>query len=68
MTWRCDSGRRIHAACSNSRQVVISVGGDQLIYFEFDEVSGGLLVDKGQKLFKKQQIICLDVGEIPDGR
>ena len=39
-----------------------------MIYFEFDEVSGGLLVDKGQKLFKKQQINCLDVGEIPDGR
>lgn len=44
---------------------------DQLIYFELDEASGGLLTgkleSKGQKIFK-QKVRCLDLGEVPEGR
>ncbi len=44
---------------------------DQLIYFELDEASGGLLTgeleNKGQKIFK-QKVRCLDLGEVPEGR
>jgi hypothetical protein len=48
--WQSDPGRKIISACSNSRQVVIQVEKDQLIYFEVD--SSGKLTDKGQKIFK----------------
>lgn len=50
--WNCDSGRFIYSACSNSRQVVIQVQKDQLIYFEMDDSQGGQLMDKGQHIFK----------------
>ena len=50
--WNCDIGRHIFSACSNSRQVVIQVQKDQLIYFEMDDSQGGKLVDKGQHIFK----------------
>lgn len=50
--WKCDAGRRIMAACSNQRQVIIQVEQDQLIYFELDLGLGSILVDRGQKIFK----------------
>lgn len=34
--WQSDPGRKIVSACSNSRQVMIQVEKDQLIYFEVD--------------------------------
>jgi splicing factor 3B subunit 3 len=63
--WQSDPGRKIVAACSNSRQIVIQVEKDQLVYFEID--SNGKLIDKGQKIFK-QEIKCIDIGEVPEGR
>jgi splicing factor 3B subunit 3 len=54
-------------ACSNSRQLIISVENDQLIYFEIDRSSGCMLTDRGQKLFK-QEIKAIDVGEVPEQR
>jgi splicing factor 3B subunit 3 len=44
---------------------MIQVEKDQLIYFEVD--TSGKLVDKGQKIFK-QEIKCIDIGEVAEGR
>lgn len=67
-SWKCDRGRQIKQACSNQRQVVLNVNNDQLIYFELDaQSSAGLLVDKGQKLFK-QSVCCLHIAPVPEGR
>ena len=51
--WQSDPGRKIVQACSNSRQVVLQVERDQLIYFEVNDAKNGELRDAGQKLFKQ---------------
>jgi len=38
-----------------------------LIYFDIDDSSGGLLKDRGQKMFKSK-IKAIDLGEVPEGR
>jgi splicing factor 3B subunit 3 len=66
-TWQCDPKRQVVNACSNSRQVVVQVGSDQVIYFELDLQQGGILVEKGQQIFK-QPISCLALAPVPAGR
>ena len=58
------SGLITHAA-SNARQLVVSLQGGELIYFELDSV--GQLAEVEKKL-SENDIVCLDVGPIPEGR
>lgn len=53
--WHSDPGRKITQACSNSRQLILQIERDQLIYFEVNDFAGkgGELRDAGQKLFKQ---------------
>lgn len=66
-TWQCDPKRQVVHACSNSRQVVVQIGSDQIIYFELDLQQGGVLVEKGQQIFK-QPVRCLSLAPVPAGR
>mmetsp|Transcript_5527 Transcript_5527/g.9417 ORF Transcript_5527/g.9417 Transcript_5527/m.9417 type:complete len:232 (-) Transcript_5527:1602-2297(-) len=65
--WQCDPGRKITMACSNSRQLAITVDQDQLIYFEVDDANAGLLAERGKKIFK-QDLKSIDIGEVPEQR
>lgn len=62
-----DSAGKILRACSNSRQVAISIEGGQIVYFELDEMSG-LLNEIESRLIPDSEIACLDIGEVPEGR
>lgn len=53
-------------ACSNTRQVAIYIEGGQIVYFELDDVTGGLIEIRTQ--FYEVDVRCLDIGEIPEGR
>jgi splicing factor 3B subunit 3 len=62
--WKSTTGT-INYACSNERQVVISLEGGEIRYFELDSV--GNLVEVGSKIMDTE-ITCLDVGPIQEGR
>jgi splicing factor 3B subunit 3 len=62
--WKIDRSK-INRATSNSRQVAISIEGGELTYFELNSL--GHLIEVESKLFDSE-IICLDVGPIPEGR
>jgi splicing factor 3B subunit 3 len=58
------SGLITHAS-SNARQLVVSLQGGELIYFELDSI--GQLSEMEKKL-SENDAVCLDVGPIPEGR
>eukprot|EP00668_Euglena_longa_P034958 GGOE01044886.1.p1 GENE.GGOE01044886.1~~GGOE01044886.1.p1 ORF type:complete len:1215 (-),score=437.39 GGOE01044886.1:243-3482(-) len=62
--WKSTGKRNISKAACNERQVVIAQGSE-IVYFELDE-SGGLVDIAKQDL--GQEVLCLDVGPIPEGR
>ena len=53
-------------ACSNSRQVVIYIDGGQLVYFELKDTDG--LLQEVQTRFFSDEIKCIDLSEVPEGR
>jgi len=57
---------KITKACSNNRQLVISVTGGDLIYFELDDNSGTL--NEVNKITVDTEILTLDMPKIPEGR
>eukprot|EP00331_Platyophrya_macrostoma_P014712 CAMPEP_0176466066 /NCGR_PEP_ID=MMETSP0127-20121128/37668_1 /TAXON_ID=938130 /ORGANISM="Platyophrya macrostoma, Strain WH" /LENGTH=347 /DNA_ID=CAMNT_0017859157 /DNA_START=152 /DNA_END=1191 /DNA_ORIENTATION=- len=61
--WSTD-GKITKAVC-NPRQVVIALAGGEIIYFELD--STGQLAEM-EKLTQDSEIVCLDIGAIPEGR
>ena len=62
--WKSTGKRNINKAACNERQVVIAQGSE-IVYFELDE-SGGLVDISKQDL--GQEVLCLDVGPVPEGR
>jgi splicing factor 3B subunit 3 len=58
---------KILRACSNTRQLAISLEGGQIVYFELDEMSG-MLNEVESRFFPESEITCLDIGEVPEGR
>jgi splicing factor 3B subunit 3 len=63
--WKTPGRRIIERAAANSRQVVISLAGGEIIYFELD--AAGQLMEMGT-LDLGKEVSCLDMGVVPDGR
>ena len=63
--WKPPGKRTIEKASANARQVAISLGGGELVYFELD--AAGTLVEMGQKDLGVD-VNCLDVGSLSTGR
>ena len=59
------SGRRLEKAAVNSRQVVISLAGGEIIYFELNQT--GVLTEMGS-LDLGKEVSSLDMGAVPVGR
>eukprot|EP01012_Entosiphon_sulcatum_P002881 TRINITY_DN10726_c1_g3_i1.p2 TRINITY_DN10726_c1_g3~~TRINITY_DN10726_c1_g3_i1.p2 ORF type:complete len:1220 (-),score=308.30 TRINITY_DN10726_c1_g3_i1:801-4439(-) len=62
--WKAAGKRPITKAACNEKQVVVAQGND-LLYFELD--LGGSLVDVARQDFP-QDVLCLDLGPVPEGR
>lgn len=63
--WVAPKNKQIKAASSNSSQIVISLSGGELIYFEIDE--SHTLVE----IFRKNlnvEVLCLSIQQIPPNR
>lgn len=65
MEWKAPGKKVIEKCAANSRQVVISLAGGEVIYFELGPA--GELAEKG-KLDLGFEVCSLDVGEVPEGR
>lgn len=63
--WKAPGKKVIEKCAANSRQVVISLAGGEVIYFELSP--SGDLAEKG-KLDLGFEVSSLDVGEVPEGR
>ncbi|CDW71789.1 splicing factor 3b subunit 3 [Stylonychia lemnae] len=63
--WDSEKGKIIKA-CSNQRQVVISIQGGQIVYFELDDMSDTLVEIESR--FFDSEIACIDIAEVPEGR
>ena len=63
--WKTPGRRTIEKAAANSRQVVISLAGGEIIYFELD--AAGQLMEMGT-LDLGKEVSCLDMGIVPEGR
>lgn len=63
--WDSEKGK-ILKACSNQRQVVISIQGGQIVYFELDDMSDTLVEIESR--FFDSEIACIDIAEVPEGR
>lgn len=63
--WKPPQGGTIERAAVNARQVVISVGGGELFYFELDLT--GQLMEMGSEALGKD-VGALDMGVVPPGR
>ncbi|KAF1317873.1 Pre-mrna-splicing factor rse1, partial [Globisporangium splendens] len=63
--WKAPGKKVIEKCAANSRQVVISLAGGEVIYFELNP--SGDLAEKG-KLDLGFEVSSLDVGEVPEGR
>eukprot|EP00826_Nyctotherus_ovalis_P022242 TRINITY_DN1730_c0_g1_i1.p1 TRINITY_DN1730_c0_g1~~TRINITY_DN1730_c0_g1_i1.p1 ORF type:complete len:1185 (+),score=333.68 TRINITY_DN1730_c0_g1_i1:138-3692(+) len=55
----------IQYATSNERQLVVSLEGGELIYFELDSVNQ---LSEVEKKLSESEIVCLSIGAIPKGR
>jgi splicing factor 3B subunit 3 len=63
--WQSPNKKIIEKASTNERQVAISFGGGEIVYFELD-VTGNLVQMATKEV--GEDICCLDVGAIPEGR
>ncbi|KAG6958278.1 hypothetical protein JG688_00010582 [Phytophthora aleatoria] len=63
--WKAPGKKVIEHCAANSRQVVISLAGGEIIYFELGQ--SGELAEKG-KLDLGFEVCSLDLGEVPEGR
>ena len=64
--WRTPGKKQILHATANQQQVVVSLTGGELYYFQLDPNSN-LLVEMGKKEMGFE-ISCLDISPIPSGR
>jgi splicing factor 3B subunit 3 len=63
--WRAPGRKTITHAATNERQVVISLSGGEVIYFEMDQQANLLEMEKKELT---GDVACLDIGPIPEGR
>ncbi|DBA00600.1 TPA: hypothetical protein N0F65_007729 [Lagenidium giganteum] len=63
--WKAPGKKVIERCAANSRQVVISLAGGEVVYFELG--ASGELAERG-KLDLGFEVCSLDVGEVPEGR
>jgi splicing factor 3B subunit 3 len=64
--WSCPGLKRIEYASVNESQVIIALGGGEVIYFELDPVSGNLNESATKDM--RADVCCVDIGFIPKGR
>lgn len=65
--WRTPGRKAVMKVALNSKQVVISLSGGELVYFEAEEGNaGGSLVER-EKRDMGGDVACLDVGPVPEG-
>ena len=64
--WLAPGLKRVLFAHGNSHQIVIALGGGELILFELD-VESGVLAEVASKDLG-EEVTCVDVGEVPKGR
>ena len=64
--WRAPGNRTILKAACNRRQVVISLSGDELVYFELD--AAGQLNEFQERKEMTASVTSLCIGPIPQGR
>jgi splicing factor 3B subunit 3 len=64
--WRAPNGQTITEAATNSRQIVISLSGGEIVYFELDNM--GQLNEHQERKQMSSNITCLALGEVPEGR
>lgn len=63
--WKPPKGKPVMHACANSRQVVISLSGGEVIYFELDATGNLAEMDKKDM---GHEVSCLELGSVPEGR
>ena len=63
--WTPPKGKPIVKAVANQRQVVISLSGGEVVYFELD--AQGTLAEMEKKEIG-HDVSCLELGSVPDGR
>ena len=63
--WKAPAHRTIRTVATNSRQVVLFLSNGELAYFEYDE---GQLNEYNQRKKFDNNITCLAIAEVPEGR
>lgn len=63
--WKTPNQRTVLRATANARQVVVALQGGELIYFELDAMQR---LDEQDKKELSQEVTCLDIGAVPEGR
>ena len=63
--WKPPRGKKIEKASVNPRQLVISLQGGRVTYFQLDEAGN---LNEIESLDLELEVSCLDIGEIPEGR
>jgi len=63
--WRPPKGKPIINATANHKQVVLSLSGGEVIYFELD--AAGTLAEMDKKDMG-HEVACLEIGAVPEGR
>lgn len=64
--WHCPGLKRIECASVNETQVIIALAGGEVIYFDFDSISGNLTESAKREM--GADVCSLDVGMIPNGK
>ncbi|KAJ9450267.1 putative splicing factor 3B subunit 3 [Diplonema papillatum] len=64
--WKAPGKRTIVAAEANEKQVVITLGAGELLYFELDQ--GTSMLNEVCKKDLDREVACLAIGPIPEGR
>ncbi|ORZ33067.1 CPSF A subunit region-domain-containing protein, partial [Catenaria anguillulae PL171] len=65
--WRAPPGAHVTHAVANTRQVLVSLASNELVYFELD-LATGLLNEFPTRPEMASPVTCLDLGHVPPGR
>ena len=63
--WKPPKGKPVVHAAANARQVVISLSGGEVVYFELDAQNMLAEMDKKDT---GHEVSCLEIGAVPEGR
>jgi splicing factor 3B subunit 3 len=63
--WTPPKGKPVVHACANQRQVVVSLSGGEVLYFELDAQQTLAEIDKKEM---GHEVSCLELGSVPEGR